>query len=419
MKRIFVGGVGNCGVHNEKYMIDKIVSKSVKYGMVDDFRDADLIVIIDTCMATDYNIIASFEYLEKVLNEKKYNAELVVSGCLIKGCKFEHEMFNKNILNKFECVELDKIVEYVFNKVDGKMEENDDFELPYSVDGNSVFLSLVSGCLNNCNFCKVNFMNFPLKSISLDKIENFASNIDKFNYLEICSSNFSLYGVDLYGKQRSHEVIKILTSPSCVKFVSIGALINFYPELINEILNNPKIKTIFTSIESGSDRIYNLMNRPISLDELKKIIKLIRRERPDIIVNTEFICGYPTENKDDIKKTIDLVYELDVNPLYVHPYRNSLYVPSSKLEQYTFSKCLKKAHYMDNKLNGIRSKFEKFINTGEMYIINREEDYGIYECMMIDGNICFIPFNQLDREYFVGDIFIFDQVCKKRILKKK
>ena len=168
-----------------------------------------------------------------------------------------------------------------------KYELNDsileDFKLPYSIKNNSVATSIVSGCLNNCSFCKKNFINFNLKSIPFYRIENMASEIDRI-YCEgypvydiaIQSSNLSLYGVDLYGKQRSHEAIKSLTKPESIKFAQLGAIINWYPELLNEIINNPKIKTVFTSLESGSERVYNLMNRPISLNKLIDTIKIIK-----------------------------------------------------------------------------------------------------------------------------------------------
>jgi len=421
MKNIFVGGAGTCGVHNERYMIDLVISKSFEYGITDDFREADLIVIIDTCMATDDNTLESFNYLKKVLKEKRYDAEVVVSGCLVKGIKFKYSQEYIDILKQVICVDSDRIIEYVTGKIKPNLNKEilDRLDVPYTIEDNKIYISPVSGCLNNCSFCKSNYMNFSLNSIPYEKIERFSKWLDGYrtylNYIDISSSNLSLYGVDLYGEQRSHEVIKILTSSESIKFANIGALINFYPELIDEILNNSKIKSIFTSIESGSDRIYNLMNRPISLDKLKEIIRLIRKERPDIIINTEFISGYPTETKDDLKKTIDLVYELDINPIFIHPYKNSQCIPSAKLPQYSFDYCVKKARYLDNKVKKLRDKFSKVIVDGEMLVLDKNEEYRVYLCMLTDGSLKEVGFDHVDREYNINEIISGNKIIHKRL----
>ena len=76
-------------------------------------------------------------------------------------------------------------------------------------------------------------MNFPLESHPLDKIENMLKELDRIykdknplNYILCNNSNFSLYGVDLYGEQKAHEVIKILTSLDSTKYTEFGAIIN-------------------------------------------------------------------------------------------------------------------------------------------------------------------------------------------------
>lgn len=58
------------------------------------------------------------------------------------------------------------------------------------------------------------------------------------------------------------------------------------------------------------------MNRPISLEKLVETIKTIKQERPDIIIETEIICGFPTETIDDFRKSRSLIEELDVMPIF-------------------------------------------------------------------------------------------------------
>lgn len=428
MKKIFVGGLMSCGVHSEGDMIKSLVKSYSKYEIVNDYKVADVIIIIDTCMSTYNNILKSIDYVESVLRDKKEESFVVVSGCLAREIKFELSDRYKNILNQVTCVKFDNIIEYVAKLIGVHLSTLllENFKLPYTLIPNGIEVSPVMGCYNHCSFCKSNYMDYSLSSVPYQYLEKMAMDIDSLssyglpiNYISICASNLSLYGVDLYKKRKCHEAIRMLTSPETIKFTEVGALINWYPELVEEILRNPKIKSVFTSLESGSERIYNLMNRPIKLDKLIEIIKLIRKERPDILINTEFICGYPTETIDDLKRTIDLVYELDVNPQFMHPYCNSLQIPSSKLSQHSVEYCTKSVGYAKEQLIGLRNKFKNFVDSGEMFVIDKDDLLGIYEVMLIDGSIRNIRMDQFDRKYEIDELIPSNMVKCRQLIRRQ
>ena len=95
-----------------------------------------------------------------------------------------------------------------------------------------------------------------------------------------------------------------------------------------------------------------MMNRPISLEYLIEIIKRIRSERPDIIIETEIIAGYPGEIIRDIVDTVSLIRELGVYVYEVHEYENSPLIASSELPyQYSHRYKQKIKRYYDRKFN--------------------------------------------------------------------
>ncbi|MCI9232989.1 MAG: radical SAM protein [Bacilli bacterium] len=345
-----------------------------------------------------------------------------MSGCISKGVKFELTEEQKELLAKIEIVKQEELVPYVANLLRGYNME-DEFDIPYSVDNVSISLSPVSCCLNHCSFCKSHYMNFELKSYPFEKVESLASDIEEidypFHHIAIHASNLSLYGVDLYGNRRSHEVIKTFTKPDKIKFAYVGALINWYPELIEEIIRNHKIKEIFVSLESGSERVYNLMNRPISLESLIKLIRFIRKERPDIIIHTELIAGFPTETIEDLKRTIDLIYELDIDPVFVHDYQNSEQIPSSMLLGHSYNYCMEAAYYAREKLLPLREKFKEKIWTGEMFVLEKNEEQKLYFAMLMNGILRNVRFDQLDRDYQEGEIIPANTVKPKQFVKRK
>ena len=159
------------------------------------------------------------------------------------------------------------------------------------------------------------------------------------------------------------------------------------------------------------------MNRPISLSNLINIIKLIKRNRPDIIIWTELICGFPTETIDDLKRSIELVQELDILTTTFHPYVDSKQIPSTKLKQHTFDYNLACSEYVEEKLMAQYSKCENQVLSGEMLVIEKNKDY--YTVMLVNGAIIRFRFDQFNREYSVNDLIPANTIIPKQVAKRR
>lgn len=422
MKKIFIGGMAACSVHNEKNFLKKINYKD-QWEIVSDYKDADVIVITDSCVGSNRTFSYTIAYLKNLLKEKKPGAKLILSGCLANGSKYNLSDEIKNVLSQFNIVPSKDIVSYVLKMVYPEIEDLDGL-IPYTIGYRKLKVSVTSGCQNNCAFCKKNYMNFPLQSYPLETIEKFVKETSErcasrnpIRYVINNSSNLSLYGVDLYGTPKAHDIIKILTEPSSVKYAEMGALINWYPELVKEIIRNPKIKQIFTSIESGSERIYDMMNRPISLERLKEIIKLIARERPDITIRSEMIAGFPTETVEDIKRTIDLFYELDIYPAYIWPYINSEYIQSNHYEQHSEDYISNVTRYAKEKLAPLQEQGKRK-EMSEALITERFDDKQLYGIIYPNGKSKMIGYHQLDDRHNLGDIISSSEIKPKTLIKR-
>jgi MiaB/RimO family radical SAM methylthiotransferase len=58
-------------------------------------------------------------------------------------------------------------------------------------------------------------------------------------------------------------------------------------------------------VQSGSDRILGLMNRPYTEEEYSAIVAKLREGVPDITFSTDYITGFPTETDADFRLTMD------------------------------------------------------------------------------------------------------------------
>lgn len=403
----YIEGTHACDVHFENGLIKNII-EAANHEITEYVDLADYIIVVDSCIGSYKSFLEIMNYLQAVEEYKKPNAKVIVSGCLAKGVNFKLTEEHQKLLDKTTIVHPDNLAQYIAGLVEYKNTNEFDFEIPVRVQDGELLASVVQGCLNNCSFCKKNYMNFDLKSVRKEAVKYLVDMLNESDfsiyYGTLISSNLSLYGVDLYKERKAHEAINLFSQINSLKFIQVGALINWYPELINEIIENPKIKTIFTSLETGSPRLYEMMNRPISLEDLIKVIKTIKKERPDIQIDTEFIAGFPTETKDDIKATLNLIEELEVYPRFIHSYINSFCIPSADLPQHSndYIRCSKK--YMDNKIEKIRDKIYFEIGNAEKIVACYHDDYDIYSLLLKNGAIRNVSARKLTRKYNPGDI---------------
>ena len=59
-------------------------------------------------------------------------------------------------------------------------------------------------------------------------------------------------------------------------------------------------------IQSGSNKILKAMNRKHTREEYFTIIDKLRVARPDIVMSSDFIIGFPGETDEDFADTLDL-----------------------------------------------------------------------------------------------------------------
>jgi tRNA-2-methylthio-N6-dimethylallyladenosine synthase len=60
-------------------------------------------------------------------------------------------------------------------------------------------------------------------------------------------------------------------------------------------------------VQSGSDRILKAMNRKHTGEQYLRLVERIRAARPDILLSSDFIVGFPGETDRDFQDTLDLI----------------------------------------------------------------------------------------------------------------
>ena len=77
---------------------------------------------------------------------------------------------------------------------------------------------------------------------------------------------------------------------------------------------------IHLPLQSGSNKILELMNRNYTLEKYKQIVEMIRSEIPEISITTDLIVGFPYETEEDFKQTLQAVKDIQFDAAFVFKY---------------------------------------------------------------------------------------------------
>lgn len=116
------------------------------------------------------------------------------------------------------------------------------------------------------------------------------------------SDDASYYGKDI-DKNLEELLEKIVKIDKKIYFSIPEFNPNGLTEQIIELLKDKKFLYITVPIQSGSNRILKLMQRPYNIDEVIEKIKRIKKINKNLKINTHVIVGFPGETEKDFIKT--------------------------------------------------------------------------------------------------------------------
>jgi tRNA-2-methylthio-N6-dimethylallyladenosine synthase len=204
-------------------------------------------------------------------------------------------------------------------QVDVSFPEIEKFDsLPaHRADGPSAFVSVMEGCSKYCTYCVVPFTRGEEVSRPFDDVIAEVAGLAEQGVREV---NLLGQNVNAYrGLMHDGEVadlalliryvaaidgidrIRFTTSHPVELSASLIEVYGEVPELVS-FLHLP--------VQSGSDRILAAMKRGHSALEYRAKIRALRRVRPDILISSDFIVGFPGETETDFAATLALVDDI-------------------------------------------------------------------------------------------------------------
>ncbi|MEW6407087.1 MAG: radical SAM protein [Patescibacteria group bacterium] len=166
------------------------------------------------------------------------------------------------------------------------------------------------GCPYRCTFCYSTSFDFRKKwrSISVDNVLKRIKTIkEKFDIdgIEIIDDNFFV------DSKRARLILNKIIEEKLGIFFNVNGRINDILRLDNgnlDLLEKSNIRRLATGVESGSQRIRDLIKKDISLEQILSFKDKI--DKTKIPPYYTFIGGIPTETEDDLRKSTELMLKL-------------------------------------------------------------------------------------------------------------
>ncbi len=305
------------------------------------------VVIINTC---GFILDAKRESIENILEfctlKKEGRIKLVVvTGCLAERYKDEIacEIPEADVILGIGSAK--DIVSAIQRGLKGETVREFDDKKNLLLNGDRVisnlpfyaYLKISDGCDNCCTYCAIPSIRGRFHSRTIEDIvaeaEHFAQNGVK--ELVVVAQDTTRYGEDIYGEDKLPELLNKLCEIKEVKWIR---LLYCYPEritdeLIETVKNQEKIVKYFDiPIQHVSDNVLSRMNRRSSETSIRKLMKKLRAEIPNVVLRTTLIAGFPGESKKDFAKLCEFVKETNFERLGCFAYSAEEGTPAADFE---------------------------------------------------------------------------------------
>ncbi len=177
----------------------------------------------------------------------------------------------------------------------------------------SSFLTIQEGCDKFCHFCVVPYTRGPEYSRPFNQIINEVIELIKNGTKEIIllGQNVNAYSYRKNNKEfRLSDLILELEKFSELKRIryTTSHPKDMTEDLINVYKKSKKLMPlVHLPVQSGSNKILQLMNRKHTIEEYLKIYEKLKNINSNIEFSSDFIIAYPQEKEEDFKDTLKLV----------------------------------------------------------------------------------------------------------------
>ncbi|QIB69244.1 tRNA (N(6)-L-threonylcarbamoyladenosine(37)-C(2))-methylthiotransferase MtaB [Aminipila butyrica] len=323
-------GVKTLGCKVNQYESEAIKEnfKNCGHEIVDENDFAD-VYIINTCTVTNLADRKSRQYIRKM---KRVNplSIVTVTGCYAQVSPEEvAEIEGVDIVagtnQKSRLVEL---IQEHRNQLESHQEslvedyrhltEYEETGVITSMESRTrAYIKIQEGCDRFCSYCVIPYARGPVRSRrAADIVKEAQSLLEQgFKELILTGINTALYGTETSFEQKEQltgieiilHALEELGGEFRVRLSSLEPTV-IHADYVKRLLKYKRLcPHLHLSIQSGSDKILQAMNRRYDRSEYLEIVNVLKEFDPGYGVTTDMIVGFPGETEADFRESLEMV----------------------------------------------------------------------------------------------------------------
>ena len=349
------------------------------------------ILLLNTCSIREKPQEKVFSQLGRWQVYKKTNPNVVigVGGCvasqegksIVKRAPYVDIVFGPQTLHRLPQM-YDQVVASRRSVVDISFPKIEKFDfLPKTnLIKPSAFVTIIEGCSKFCSFCVVPYtrgleVSRPPEQI-LDEINHLASMGVK--EVTLLGQNVNAYraknseGVRIKLSQLIDQVTTI-ENIDRIRFTTSHPL-QFSHDLIESFSNKKLANFLHLPVQSGSNRILELMKRKHTVETYIAKINKLKKVRPNISISSDFIVGFPGETEDDFRQTMALIEKVGFDQSFSFIFSPRPQTPAASMKDTTsYDEKLDRLKRLQAKISSNAIKISKsMVGTSQRVLVEKK-----------------------------------------------
>jgi len=333
MKKLYIETYG-CQMNVADSEVVASVMQMAGYEATDDIAEADA-VFLNTCSVRDNAEQKIYRRLEALDAERRKRGRLIVGvlGCMAERVKEDLlEQYGADLVAGPDAyMSLPDLVaqaELGHKAINIELSTTETYRdvvpqrigLGHKIGG---FVSIMRGCNNFCHYCIVPYTRGRERSRDVESILREVRDLNDRGFKEV-----TLLGqnVNSYQGNEGNSFPQLLrrvaeTAPGMrVRFTTSHPK-DMSDETLHVIAEMPNVcRHIHLPVQSGSNRILQLMNRKYTREWYLDRVAAIRRIIPDCGLSTDIFVGYCSETEEDHQLSLSLMREVGYDSAFMFKY---------------------------------------------------------------------------------------------------
>ena len=339
MKKLYIETYG-CQMNVADSEVVASVMQMAGYEPCDNADEADA-VFLNTCSVRENAENKIYHRLAELNATRKKKGSLIVGvlGCMAERVKEDllenhHADLVAGPDAYLRLPDLIAQVEAGQKAIDIDLSTSETYSdiVPQRISGNRIsgYVSIMRGCNNFCHYCIVPYTRGRERSRDVESILREVRDLKEKGFKEVTllGQNVNSY----CARSEERGTTREIRFPELLRLVARTA-----PELrvrfttshpkdmsdatLHVIAEEPNIcKQIHLPVQSGSNRILELMNRKYTREWYLERVAAIRRIVPDCGLSTDVFVGYHSETEDDHEQTLSLMREVHFDSAFMFKY---------------------------------------------------------------------------------------------------